>query len=77
MPKKGNGYDAATVVADAMRKCNCPEEKFLACACRFDGHKDGSIQPTHPVAVAFANWVSIKDRATIGGKMSCSCPGDR
>ncbi|MFZ3043737.1 MAG: hypothetical protein WA058_01360 [Minisyncoccia bacterium] len=60
MSKKGNGYDAAAVVAGAVAKCGCPTEKFSACAKKF-GQTD----------TAFADWVLIKEMATVRRRLNC------
>ena len=70
MPKKGNGYDSAAIVAQAIQMCGCQEQKFLACAERF-GNTKGVTSVAHPGAIAFANWVALKSRRDIGIKMSC------
>lgn len=68
--KKGNGYDAAVVVASALEKCGCTEEKFLECARRF-GKTKKVTHVTHPTAVHFADWVFMKEPAVIGARMGC------
>ena len=74
--RKGKGYNPAAVVAGAVEKCSCPERKFLVCAAIF-GQTEEILHTTHPVAVNFADWVTIKSPKEIGHKMGCSCPGDK
>ncbi|MFA6519390.1 MAG: hypothetical protein WCT41_01030 [Candidatus Paceibacterota bacterium] len=67
----------AAIIAEAIKKCGCPEEKYMACAAVF-GQTEGSVDHlTHSAVLHFSRWMMTRSAREIGNRMSCSGGSDR